>query len=189
MEEKWKSIVDFPNYWISNYGKIISFKRNKNGTILKNKKYKKHYYVRLYKNNKSFKKYIHILVYENFHDYKLKKNECIHHVDQDPENNYVDNLKLMTKSKHHSLHNSGINNPMFGKNHSQKTLKKLSNLNKGEKNKQSKLTENLVLEIKRLLNENNLTHKEISKLFNVHRTTISYINNGKLWKHIKLEGG
>lgn len=55
---------------------------------------------------------------------------------------------------------------------------------KGEKHGKSKLTDNQVTEIKRLLTEQ-YTYSYIASLFNVSRHTIGAINNNKVWKHIK----
>jgi len=42
----------------------------------------------------------HILIIESFIGRKLKKHECIHHIDHNKENNLILNLKLTTKSEH-----------------------------------------------------------------------------------------
>lgn len=52
--------------------------------------------------------------------------------------------------------------------------------------KQSKLNEEKVKEVKKLLNEKKLTHKEIAKIFNVTVYTIDNIKNGKAWKYITI---
>lgn len=51
---------------------------------------------------------------------------------------------------------------------------------RGEKNGKSKLTGEEVKEIK----ESGLTKKELSKRYNIHRTTIGDILNNKTWRHI-----
>jgi len=50
----------------------------------------------------------------------------IHHKDENPKNNNIDNLQKMTRGAHHSLHNSGENHPMYGKRHTKKVRKKIS---------------------------------------------------------------
>jgi len=195
--EVWKKIKEFPDYEISNLGRIKSFK-NRKEKILEPYYSRKHLQVSLYKNKKRSRKYIHHLVYETFKDYKLKEDECVHHVDQDPENNYVDNLKLMTKSKHHSLHNKGKNHPMYGKHFSDDRKRKISEKNKGRKHtKESKrkmcgensgmsiLNKKNVVQIKIDLEEGKLTQKEIAKKFMISSGAISNIKTGRTWKHIK----
>lgn len=79
--EIWKTIKNFPDYQISSYGRIKSFKkwRGTDVRILKQREDKDEYlFVKLDKINK----YIHILLYETFNNYKLKNNECIHHKDE-----------------------------------------------------------------------------------------------------------
>lgn len=49
----------------------------------------------------------------------------------------------------------------------------------------SKLTDDKVIKIKLLLKEGKF-HRAIAKMFNVGKTTISYIAIGKTWKHIKV---
>lgn len=48
----------------------------------------------------------------------------------------------------------------------------------------SVLKKNQVIEVKKLLKEGNLSHREIGELFGVKREAITKINNGKRWKNI-----
>jgi hypothetical protein len=57
--------------------------------------------------------------------------------------------------------------------------------NMGEKHPNHKLTEQKVIQIKILLLEGNLTQQEIADMFGVSQLTISDINTGKTWKHVK----
>jgi DNA-directed RNA polymerase specialized sigma subunit len=96
-------------------------------------------------------------------------------------------LKLLSE-----LH-SGNNNPMYGRHHSEESKRKNkeSHLGKllGEDNPRSKLTEDDVILIKMAFKElKDITQKEIAKLFNVHQTQVSKIKLGKIWSHIKLKG-
>ena len=43
MEEIWKRIEDYPNYEVSNMGRVKSFAKNKKGVILKGRKHKEGY--------------------------------------------------------------------------------------------------------------------------------------------------
>jgi len=52
---------------------------------------------------------------------------------------------------------------------------------KGEKITTSKLKENDIVEIRKLLKETNLTQKQIGKQFNIARSTISLIKSNKRW--------
>jgi len=207
--EIFKDIEEYPDYQVSNFGRIKSFKKW-HGTdvrILKQTKDENgRLFVSLYKNKKPENKYIHRLLFETFNNYKIKKGECVHHLDKNILNNNFDNFQLMTLSEHMSLHNSGKkhsnktkqlmsekmsgkNNPrgMLGKNHSNKTkelMKKNHTDFSGENNPASILTDQNVIEIWKYLDKNELTHKEIGKLFGVHESTISRIKNRRIWKHI-----
>ena len=55
----------------------------------------------------------------------------------------------------------------------------------GEDNGLSKLTEDQVIEIHKTHKDRPvLKHRQIADMFKVHRTTISYILNGKIWHRI-----
>jgi len=65
LEEIWKNIKNFPDYMVSNLGRVKSFKkwRGTNERILTPGKDKDGYlYVNLYKNRKEYPKTIHRLV-------------------------------------------------------------------------------------------------------------------------------
>ncbi len=49
--------------------------------------------------------YEHRLIMEKYLNRLLKKGECIHHIDGNPQNNKLKNLLLTTQSKHMKLHN------------------------------------------------------------------------------------
>ena len=203
-KEIWKNIDGFDGYQVSSHGRIKSFKQNKiDGRILKFKKNNGYLEVRLYGDSKSFKR-VHIILYETFNNYKLKENECIHHVDENKLNNDLNNFQLMTISEHRHLHMKNEKNPIFGKHknhpmygrhHLEETKKKISqNLpsQKGELNNSSKLKNGEVWLIKKILNSDLYKSKKISqefigKMFGVKRVTITDIKSGKIWSHIKYE--
>jgi hypothetical protein len=93
--KEWKIIKDYPDYKISNYGDIFSIKTNK---LLKLRlDYHKYYSIKL--NNgikKEFK--VHRLVYDAFKGL-TDSNKVIDHIDRNPSNNYIDNLREVTKSE------------------------------------------------------------------------------------------
>lgn len=125
MEEKWKQIANFENYYVSNKGKVIekNYKsRKKLSNITKEvKNYVKengYLQVNLYskKEKKSYKKYLHRLVAEAFipnpNDYP-----CVNHLDGNKTNNNINNLEWCTYSQNmvHAVKNNLF--PIkFGKN-------------------------------------------------------------------------
>jgi len=198
--EIWKDIDDYPDYQVSNFGRIKSFK-GKDIRILKQAEDDGYLFVNLSKNGKEKPKKVHKLLFETFNSCKLKKGEVIHHINENKSNNLLDNFQLMTDSDHKSLHNSREKHPrgMLGKHHSKGT-KQLMRENHGdfsgknhsmygskrpgEKSGNYKLTEQKVIKIRKLSDEGNLTQKEIAKMFGVHPMTISLIKLRKIWKHI-----
>jgi len=210
--EVWKDIEEYGgDYQISNYGRIKSFKQRKEGKILSQNKNSAGYLcVGLCKNRKGEPKLIHDLLFETFNNYKLKENECIHHIDFNKLNNDLNNFQLMTISEHMSLHHknkivsdktkqlmiknhadvsgennpmygkTGENNPFYGKNHSEETKQLMREKKSGENNPHVKLTKQDIIKIREL----NLTQKEIGRMFGVHQATISAIKNRRSWKHI-----
>ena len=47
----------------------------------------------------------HVLFMEEIIGRRLKKNEVVHHIDENKKNNDISNLRLMTRSAHSRLHN------------------------------------------------------------------------------------
>lgn len=54
----------------------------------------------------------------------------------------------------------------------------------GERNGQSKLTEDKVMQIRQLLNEDNRSAREIGELFNVSKGAIMDIKSGRRWRNV-----
>ena len=168
MIEIWKDIKGYDgDYQISNLGRIKSLMFGKE-KILKSRKDTNGYYgVVLYKNHKKYSKRIHRLVLENFNPIENMDKLEVNHKDGIKSNNILENLEWCDrlKNERHAYeiglkNKNGINNP------------------------QSKLKNNNIIEIRKLLKENNLTQEEIGKLFGVSKTTISLIKLNKIWVHI-----
>jgi len=164
--EKWKNIENLDGYMISDYGRVKSFKR-KNYIILSQRKIKSGYMqVHFSIKGKEIRKLISRLVLETFKPVENMENLEVNHKDGNKENNKLYNLEWMTHSdniKH--AYKNGL-------------LKKM----RGEKNPSSKLKEEDIKLI--LLSDNNLTYKEIGKIFGVSGDTISLIKRRKIWTHI-----
>lgn len=96
-DEKIKQVKDFPDYWISNYGRIFSSK-NKKWKELSNKPNKKEIFKKLVNGTNHKSMGISEMVYLAFVD-NIPEKYCIHHIDNDINNNYVGNLICMSKSE------------------------------------------------------------------------------------------
>lgn len=90
-DEEWRDVPDFPNYRISNYGKIYNKQTNKE---LKTSKNPRGGHLSVHVKNQSVSKrmFIHILVLETFVSKRPSDKHVCRHLDGNPENNYVGNL-------------------------------------------------------------------------------------------------
>jgi len=184
--EIWKTIDGYPDYSVSNLGRVKSLKFGKE-KILKQIKDGEYFIINLSVKNKKYKRTIHRLVFETFNDYKLESYECVHHKNESKKNNYYKNLEKMTIKNHNSINN-------LGKVASIETKIKMSKnqpVKKGEKNSNHKLKNGEVWLIKKILNSDyyksgKINQTFIGKMFKVNRQTISDIKCGKTWSHIKI---
>lgn len=102
MKEEWKWISGYEGiYQISNYGRLKSFRKDKNGYILSNKN-KNGWYLttNLYDElGRMRTERIHVLVAREFIG-EIKKGYHVHHKDGNKQNNHVDNLEIISPLKH-----------------------------------------------------------------------------------------
>lgn len=164
MQEIWKDIVGYEGlYQVSNLGNVKSFKKDKNGILLKPGKNTSGYlYVILYKNINKKCITIHRLVMLAFKKNIFNKLE-INHINGIKTDNTVENLEWCTCSENIK--------------HAYKIGLKTA---KGENHNRSKLTNEQVIAIR---NDNRVQHI-IAKDYNVSKATIWHIKHKKLWNHI-----
>ena len=174
--EVWKiiefddKISDNEKFKISNYGRIINLKTDKEFLVKK-------YYINGYQNlplkqkenGKQTSRYVHKLVAEHF----LEKNDgvCVIHLNYDKTDNRVENLKWATK-REKELHQ--FNNPTW-----EAVVKK-----RGEKI--GKLTKGKVKIIKRQLQNKNNRLSMIAKRFGVSDMQIHRIKTGENWSSVEI---
>lgn len=94
--EKWKIILDFPNYRISNQGRVHNIKTNR---ILQPSLNCGYYKVRLSQNGNIKDFLIHHLVFKYFIEENYSKDKVIDHIDGNKLNNNVNNLRLLSRKE------------------------------------------------------------------------------------------
>ena len=172
MDEEWKATKEFPDYAVSNYGRIKRITDGKNtyiGRILKLSANMRGYPIITFRqqNGKHKTVTVHKLVTEVFLGPCPKGYER-NHIDGNKKNNYYKNLEYVTSSENN------------------KYAFRLGLMNqKGENHARSKLNKKDVLKIRELYATGKYLQKEIAKIFNVAQTTINSIITYRRWKHVR----
>lgn len=158
-KEIWKASRFNPNYQVSNLGNI------RYCYSLKPVKDKQNYgYIKLWNNKKCVRVAIHKMIADAFLGERPQGLE-IRHLDGNPENNSVDNLKYGTTSenaKDKIIHGTG---PI------------------GERSPTAKLNELKVHDIRKKASEGYM-HSELAAEYGVAVSTIICIIERKTWKHV-----
>lgn len=192
-EEIWKSVLGFEGlYEASNYGRIRSLGK---GQIIadrpknKNSKYRR---ISLHKDGKRYDFFTHRLVWEAFNG-PIPKGLQINHIDENPENNRLDNLNLMTpkENSNYGAHpqkisevQKGINNSFYGKHHTKKTKEKISE-KLAKPVYQFTKTMILITEYKSISDAEKKTHikaSNISNVCNFHKNNKTA--GGYIWRFV-----
>lgn len=180
--ESFKTIEGFEDYEVSNFGRVRTKSRPIRYTHAvtgmehfrtSEERFLKIYlndrtgykFVQLYKDKRSYNRTIHRLVADAFISRGDETKVVVNHKDGNKHNNIVDNLEWCTNQYNHE--------------HATKTGLKP----RGSRIGSSKLTEESVEVIKRMLADN-VNHGQISKWFKVSRSTISLISEGKTWNSL-----
>lgn len=173
--EHWITLVidgmsENETYTISNFGRIKSYKVNKeDGSIIKGSTLKGYKILNIKLNNeKRTTKYIHKLVAESFIPKDNDLQQYVIHLDFDKSNNHIDNLKWVTKET------------MFAHQ------KINPNYKRGTIN-YSKLTETDVIRLKKKLKRGKNKLYKLAKEFGITHTQLNRIRKGENWGHIKID--
>ena len=159
-----KPIKNFPGYYIKSNGEVVG-KRVK--TIKPRILTNGYCAVEIYKDGKKHLKRIHRLLLEHFHSSQPKGKEC-NHKNGIKTDNRLENLEWVTRSENciHAYENG---------------LVPKRNYPRGEKAKSSKLKEDEVWLIKKILKSDVVAQRYIAKMFGVSQRTITSINMKKSW--------
>ncbi len=115
MMKIWKEIKDYKGYWVSNYGEVVSYRRQNSNelnfvpVLLKTYSIITHCgkkYLRVRLKRKDI--YVHRLVANAFISNHENKPQ-VNHIDNNPENNRVDNLEWVTNSEN-QIHRRKLEN-------------------------------------------------------------------------------
>lgn len=159
-------IEGMQGYLCSNYGNIISTRKEPNGYLL-SQQYDKDGYLSISLFDNILRKFqVHRLVALTFLD-NINNYPCVNHKNSIRDDNRLENLEYCSSSynsKHSFIH--------YNRNQT------------GENNNTSILTDEQALEIYNLAHNSNMIAREIAKLYNVSETTVRNIKRGARYNNI-----
>jgi len=104
MKEIFKKVKGYPDYEVSNLGRVKSFKKGEERILKSNPNSGGYLQVNLYKDNKRKGRTIHSLVAEAFLNHTPNGHKLVvNHIDFNPLNNNVNNLEIVTQRKNTNL--------------------------------------------------------------------------------------
>ncbi len=102
-EEIWTTIIGFPRYEISNYGRVKS-NIGKSKIMKPTLNKKGYYYINITNKYGNQKFHISRLVYAHFGTDEITEGLVVDHKDEDRSNNYIGNLQLLTQQENINKH-------------------------------------------------------------------------------------
>lgn len=165
MSEIWKAVMGFKGYEVSDFGNVRALKWNGLYRNLSQFNVSGGYKGVVFNvKGRSRIQLVHRLVAVAFiENYQCKPQ--VNHRDGNKKNNVADNLEWVTP-RENTIH--AVKNGMIPV---------------GENDKKSKLKEWQVLEIKELA-EFGVRHDLIAPFYDIHKSMVSAIKNGRKWKHL-----
>ncbi len=119
---------------------------------------------------------VHILLMEEILGRPLKENEVVHHINGDKRDNRPENLQVLDRGKHTSLHKQGV--AVSGA-----SLEKMRAAQIGKQSTQRKLTSEQVRDIAVRLTEG-ATLIELAAEYGISRKSIAAIRDGKTYRDV-----
>lgn len=183
MEEIWKDIPGYEGYYqISNLGRVKTLER-----ILPNNRFKNVLCVhkeKIMKQNNDTKGYPAVTlrvnnVIKTLRVHRLVAQAFIPNPENKPQINHVNGVKT-----DYSIENLEWCNQSENNYHAYRVKLKTSESVRGIKSHHAKLTEEIVLEIRKRYLTENISQKDLSEFYNVGKRNIGHIVNLEIWKHI-----
>ena len=159
--ERWRPVVGFPRYLVSNHGRIFSERSDK--CLKPQPSGNGHLRVALRRSGETHLRGVHQLVLTAFVGPCPSGQESLHY-DDDPTNNLLGNLRWGTRSENRL---DAVRNQRL----------------RGGRQKGQALSRDQARAIKRHLRAK-ATHTRIAQAFGVSRTTIGKIADGNLWADV-----
>ena len=173
-DEEWREVPESHKlYWISNYGRVKSFKINKkDGLMMKYSVVKNFKFIQLKYDEKINRFFIHKLVALAWIPRPSKKHTIVTHLDRNLKNNHVSNLQWLT------VEEAGKRNGEY--------YKKIftGRVLTGERH-HAKLKESDVIQLKKMLLRGT-TQAKIAKMFCISEMQVTRIKRGENWGDVKI---
>ncbi|MHC1703490.1 MAG: NUMOD4 domain-containing protein [Tenuifilaceae bacterium] len=173
-DEEWRPIPGSENnYWISNYGRIKSYKINKkDGCFLKCSLLKNFRFIQLKYNDRLNTILVHKLVAQVWIPCPSEKHTIVTHLDRNLTNNHISNLKWLTQEESRKLNGEYCKKIFTGK------------ILPDERH-HAKLTPRDVVQLKTMLLRGTPQSK-IAKMFCISEMQVTRIKRGENWGDIKI---
>ena len=168
MEEIWKPIFEYEDsYEVSNLGRVKSIKFNKEKILKPGFDSYGYQHVSLHKNKRGITKKIHRLVMLTFKNHLNFEGAQVNHINGSKIDNRLDNLEWCDQS-HNMKHAFELG---------------LQISLKGEQHGAAKLNRSQVNKIRFYYKNKIFNQRQLAKMFNIKRGTVSNITTKKIWTH------